>query len=72
MVLAAGGMRGFFLRQPRELEEAAALDGCSAFDTFTSSWRRLRAGSTTRGGVVRPAGQQRWLVTVPRLPAIVH
>ena len=42
-VLAAGGlpvsifiMRGFFLRQPRELEEAAALDGCSAFDTF---WR---------------------------------
>lgn len=43
LVLAAGGlpvsifiMRGFFLRQPRELEEAAALDGCSAFDTF---WR---------------------------------
>ncbi len=43
LVLVAGGlpvsifiMRGFFLRQPRELEEAAALDGCSAFDTF---WR---------------------------------
>ncbi|HEV7663207.1 MAG TPA: carbohydrate ABC transporter permease, partial [Chloroflexota bacterium] len=42
-VLAAGGlpvsifiMRGFFVRQPRELEEAAALDGCSAFDIF---WR---------------------------------
>jgi len=42
-VLTAGGlpvsifiMRGFFVRQPRELEEAAALDGCSAFDIF---WR---------------------------------
>lgn len=29
-------MRSFFTRQPRELEEAAALDGCTAFGTF---WR---------------------------------
>jgi ABC-type glycerol-3-phosphate transport system permease component len=43
LVLAAGGlpvsifiMRGFFVRQPRELEEAAELDGCSAFDVY---WR---------------------------------
>ncbi|MGI9146651.1 MAG: carbohydrate ABC transporter permease [Chloroflexota bacterium] len=43
LVLAAAGlpvsifiMRGFFVRQPRELEEAAALDGCSAFDVY---WR---------------------------------
>jgi raffinose/stachyose/melibiose transport system permease protein len=28
-------MRGFFANQPKDLEEAAALDGCSAFDTFT-------------------------------------
>jgi raffinose/stachyose/melibiose transport system permease protein len=41
--LIAGGLpisvfilRGFFLRQPRELEDAAVLDGCSAFDVF---WR---------------------------------
>lgn len=43
LVLASSGlpisifiMRGFFVRQPRELEEAAALDGCSAFDVY---WR---------------------------------
>jgi ABC-type glycerol-3-phosphate transport system permease component len=43
LVLITGGlpvsiliMRGFFVRQPRELEEAAVLDGCSAFDVF---WR---------------------------------
>jgi raffinose/stachyose/melibiose transport system permease protein len=29
-------LRGFFLRQPRDLEDAAVLDGCSAFDIF---WR---------------------------------
>jgi len=29
-------LRGFFLRQPRDLEDAAVLDGCSAFDVF---WR---------------------------------
>ncbi|TCC07171.1 carbohydrate ABC transporter permease [Kribbella soli] len=29
-------MRSFFTRQPQELEEAAALDGCTAFGTF---WR---------------------------------
>jgi ABC-type glycerol-3-phosphate transport system permease component len=41
--LIAGGLplsifilRGFFVNQPRELEEAAVLDGCSAFDVF---WR---------------------------------
>src|SRR5262245_61188061 len=41
--LIAGGLpisvfilRGFFLRQPKELEDAAVLDGCSAFDVF---WR---------------------------------
>ena len=41
--LIAGGLpisvfnlRGFFLRQPKELEEAAVLDGCSAFGVF---WR---------------------------------
>ncbi len=43
LVLITGGlpisiliMRGFFTRQPKELEEAAILDGCSAFDVF---WR---------------------------------
>lgn len=43
LVLIAGGlpisifiMRGFFARQQKELEEAAALDGCSAFGIF---WR---------------------------------
>jgi ABC-type glycerol-3-phosphate transport system permease component len=41
--LIAGGLpisifilRGFFLRQPRELEDAAVLDGCSAWDVY---WR---------------------------------
>jgi ABC-type glycerol-3-phosphate transport system permease component len=41
--LIAGGLpisifilRGFFVNQPRELEEAAVLDGCSAFDVY---WR---------------------------------
>lgn len=41
--LIAGGLpvsifilRGFFLRQPKELEDAAVLDGCSAFDVY---WR---------------------------------
>jgi raffinose/stachyose/melibiose transport system permease protein len=29
-------LRGFFVRQPRDLEDAAVLDGCSAFDIF---WR---------------------------------
>jgi raffinose/stachyose/melibiose transport system permease protein len=43
LALMAGGlpvsiliMRGFFIRQPRELEDAAVLDGCSAFGVF---WR---------------------------------
>jgi ABC-type glycerol-3-phosphate transport system permease component len=43
LVLITGGlpisiliMRGFFARQPKELEEAAVLDGCSALDVF---WR---------------------------------
>ena len=43
MALVAGGLpisifilRGFFLRQPKELEDAAILDGCSAFDVY---WR---------------------------------
>ncbi len=43
VALAAGGlpvsifiMRGFFVRQPRDLEDAAVLDGCSAFDVY---WR---------------------------------
>lgn len=43
LALVAGGLpvsifilRGFFLRQPRELEDAAVLDGCTAFDVF---WR---------------------------------
>lgn len=43
LILITGGlpisiliMRGFFTRQPKELEEAAVLDGCSAFDVF---WR---------------------------------
>ncbi len=41
--LIAGGLpvsifilRGFFMRQPKELEDAAVLDGCSAFDVY---WR---------------------------------
>lgn len=41
--LIAGGLpvsifilQGFFVRQPQELEDAAVLDGCSAFDVF---WR---------------------------------
>ena len=41
--LVAGGLpvsifilRGFFLRQPKELEDAAILDGCSQFDIY---WR---------------------------------
>lgn len=41
--LIAGGLpisifilQSFFVRQPRELEDAAVLDGCSAFDVF---WR---------------------------------
>jgi len=41
--LIAGGLpisifilRGFFLRQPKELEDAAVLDGCSAWDVY---WR---------------------------------
>jgi ABC-type glycerol-3-phosphate transport system permease component len=29
-------LRGFFMRQPKELEDAAILDGCSAFDVY---WR---------------------------------
>ena len=29
-------LRGFFVRQPRELEDAAVLDGCSTFDVY---WR---------------------------------
>jgi len=29
-------LRGFFMRQPKELEDAAILDGCSSFDVF---WR---------------------------------
>jgi ABC-type glycerol-3-phosphate transport system permease component len=29
-------LRGFFLRQPKELEDAATLDGCNAFDVY---WR---------------------------------
>jgi raffinose/stachyose/melibiose transport system permease protein len=43
VALVAGGLpisifilRGFFLRQPKELEDAAILDGCSAFDVY---WR---------------------------------
>jgi raffinose/stachyose/melibiose transport system permease protein len=43
LALVAGGLpisifilRGFFMRQPKELEDAAILDGCSAFDVF---WR---------------------------------
>lgn len=43
LVLITGGLpisililRGFFVNQPKELEEAAALDGASAFDVF---WR---------------------------------
>ena len=29
-------LRGFFMRQPKELEDAAILDGCNAFDIY---WR---------------------------------
>jgi ABC-type glycerol-3-phosphate transport system permease component len=29
-------LRGFFMRQPKELEDAAILDGCNAFDVY---WR---------------------------------
>jgi raffinose/stachyose/melibiose transport system permease protein len=43
LVLVTGGLpiaifilRGFFLRQPKELEDAAILDGCTAFDVY---WR---------------------------------
>jgi raffinose/stachyose/melibiose transport system permease protein len=43
LVLVTGGLpisifilRGFFMRQPQELEDAAILDGCSAFDVY---WR---------------------------------
>jgi ABC-type glycerol-3-phosphate transport system permease component len=43
LAMVAGGLpisifilRGFFMRQPKELEDAAILDGCSAFDVF---WR---------------------------------
>jgi ABC-type glycerol-3-phosphate transport system permease component len=43
VALVAGGLpisifilRGFFVRQPKELEDAAILDGCSAFDVY---WR---------------------------------
>ena len=43
LVLVTGGLpiaifilRGFFMRQPKELEDAAILDGCSAFDVY---WR---------------------------------
>jgi raffinose/stachyose/melibiose transport system permease protein len=43
LALVAGGLpisifilRGFFMRQPKELEDAAILDGCSAFDVY---WR---------------------------------
>ncbi|MCC7368653.1 MAG: carbohydrate ABC transporter permease [Chloroflexi bacterium] len=43
VALVAGGLpisifilRGFFMRQPKELEDAAILDGCNAFDVF---WR---------------------------------
>jgi raffinose/stachyose/melibiose transport system permease protein len=43
LAMTAGGLpisifilRGFFLRQPRDLEDAAVLDGCSAFDVY---WR---------------------------------
>jgi raffinose/stachyose/melibiose transport system permease protein len=43
LALVAGGLpvsifilRGFFLRQPKELEDAAILDGCSPFDIY---WR---------------------------------
>jgi ABC-type glycerol-3-phosphate transport system permease component len=43
LALTAGGLpisifilRGFFVRQPRELEDAAVLDGCSTWDVY---WR---------------------------------
>ena len=43
LALIAGGLpvsifilRGFFLRQPKELEDAAILDGCNQFDIY---WR---------------------------------
>jgi ABC-type glycerol-3-phosphate transport system permease component len=43
LAIAAGSLpisifilRGFFIRQPRELEDAAVLDGCSSFDVY---WR---------------------------------
>ncbi len=43
LVLITGGLpiaifilRGFFMRQPKELEDAAILDGCTAFDVY---WR---------------------------------
>jgi raffinose/stachyose/melibiose transport system permease protein len=43
LAMVAGGLpisifilRGFFMRQPKELEDAAILDGCSAFDVY---WR---------------------------------
>ena len=43
LVLVTGGLpiaifilRGFFMRQPKELEDAAILDGCNAFDVY---WR---------------------------------
>jgi ABC-type glycerol-3-phosphate transport system permease component len=43
LALVTGGLpisifilRGFFMRQPKELEDAAILDGCNAFDVY---WR---------------------------------
>lgn len=43
LAMVAGGLpisifilRGFFMRQPKELEDAAILDGCNAFDVY---WR---------------------------------
>src|SRR4051794_28242922 len=43
LALVTGGLpisifilRGFFMRQPKELEDAAILDGCNAFDLY---WR---------------------------------
>src|SRR4051795_10348397 len=41
LALVTGGLpisifilRGFFMRQPKELEDAAILDGCNAFDVY--------------------------------------
>src|SRR4051812_26346765 len=46
-------LRGFFMRQPKELEDAAILDGCSAFDVYWRVMLPLARPGPAAGGAVQ-------------------